>query len=635
MPFSTPIPLPVLQTSRPIRPRSRVRKWRVACLIGVHVVILAHVAHWLIAGETLAPVVLSNAMYTLELGLINPAFVLFIALILLTMLFGRFFCGWACHMGALQDLSYWLLRKARVRPVLFRTRLLVYLPLVFAFYMFLWPTFKRELLVPAMARWWPDALQYLGPVQPFPGWSTQWTTTEMWSGLPGLWTAIFFLFTCGVASVYFLGARGFCHYGCPYGGIFKPIERLAAGRIVVDAAKCDQCGQCTAACTSNVDVLAELQQHGGVVGAHCTRNMDCISICPQGALSFRAAQPPAVSGIGLGMVKRKSDATLAEEWGLLIVFAVVFFITRGLYNAVPMLFAVGLGVCAMAVAWKLRRMLRDRDVRLNAFQLKRAGAVTKSGIAFVLMAALAMLLTVQGALVKYHTWQAGVIDSRVTVSRQMVFNEGGSIPAEMRELAAMAVERYRKASAWHSGGVGLANTPDNDLRAAWLLTVLGPYDEAAAMLDRVMQRKGASGALVAERARLIILADRGASGTDAAIAYLAAALDTKPRMGEAAHMLASLHARQGDIRKAIAVHENYLAYAPRDAVMLASLGRLHMSLGDARAAWHAYQRAADEVPRNAAMLHDAARAALAAGDRPSALRLLEQAASKPATELHR
>ena len=60
--------------------------------------------------------------------------------ILATLVFGRFVCGWGCHVLALQDFCAWLLKKMGVTPKPFRSRLLVFVPLLAALYMFVWPT---------------------------------------------------------------------------------------------------------------------------------------------------------------------------------------------------------------------------------------------------------------------------------------------------------------------------------------------------------------------------------------------------------------------------------------------------------------------------------------------------------------
>ena len=266
----------------------RRRRLRAAVLAGVWLLMIAHVTHWAVAGRSIAPFVLSDAMKTLELGQINPGFLLFTAALLVTLACGRFLCGWACHMGALQDLCAWMLGKAGVRPRMFRARLLGYVPLFLAVYMFIWPTVKRVALLPVLEHIWPDAAVCLGPVPPFPGWSTQFMTTELWSGLPSVAVAIPFLLLCGFATVYFLGARGLCRYGCPYGGFFLPVEQVAVGH---RRRRSVRWVRNTAACTAGVRVREETRTFGMVVDRNCMRSLDCVAACPHDALRLGVAAP--------------------------------------------------------------------------------------------------------------------------------------------------------------------------------------------------------------------------------------------------------------------------------------------------------------------------------------------------------
>ena len=110
--------------------KSRTSKWRASVLIGVHALIAAHITHFLIARRTLSPVEPSESMYTLEQGFLNCGFLFFAVALAGTLVFGRFFCGWACHIVALQDLCGWVMKKLGVRPRPFRSRLLAFTPLV-------------------------------------------------------------------------------------------------------------------------------------------------------------------------------------------------------------------------------------------------------------------------------------------------------------------------------------------------------------------------------------------------------------------------------------------------------------------------------------------------------------------------
>ena len=215
----------------PVRP-SKVSRKRAYVLIGVHVLIGLHIWHWLATGSTLTPVEPSEAMQTVEAGKINAGFLLFLVLIAGTLVFGRFFCGWACHVVALQDISAWLLGKVGWKPRPVRSRLLVLAPWAVAAHMFAWPVVEhwlwpKEKLLPAVADW-----QY------------QLTTENLWQTFPGPIMTIATVVVVGFLIVWWLGAKGFCTHGCPYGAFFAIADRFAPVRIKVTDA-CDGCGHCT------------------------------------------------------------------------------------------------------------------------------------------------------------------------------------------------------------------------------------------------------------------------------------------------------------------------------------------------------------------------------------------------------
>ena len=177
-----------------------------------------------------------------------------------TLVFGRFFCGWACHIVALQDLCAWLMKKAGVRPRPFRARILALAPLVLALYMFAWPTFKRLVL---------------GSAPPFPGLTNHLMTSGFWETFPGPLFAVLTFLVCGFTAVYFLGAKGFCTYGCPYGALFMA-GRVLAGKIVVS----DPAGirHCTPH-APNLRVHEDVAAYGPWDPGH--KCMDC-GVSPQG-----------------------------------------------------------------------------------------------------------------------------------------------------------------------------------------------------------------------------------------------------------------------------------------------------------------------------------------------------------------
>lgn len=344
--------LPIIDSPHSIRP-SRTSKWRAAVLIGIHLFIGVHITHWLVTGRSVTPVEPSEAMAFSRAGVVNAGLIFFCVTIVLTLFFGRLFCGWACHLVALQDLSRWLLAKVGIRPKPLRSRMLRWVPFIAFFYMFLWP---------ALYRLWARL--------PFSQFQLELTTEHFWATFPG-WTigALTFLI-CGFVIVYFLGAKGFCTYACPYGAVFTLADRVAPMRIRVTDA-CQGCGHCTASCTSNVQVKNEVAQFGMVVDDGCMKCLDCVSVCPNDALYYGLGPSRrAVKAAVLEPRLQKRALTWTEEIVLGLGFSAAFFTFRGLYGVVPFLMALGLSaVLAFLVLTAVRLVIR-RHLSLRRFRLK-------------------------------------------------------------------------------------------------------------------------------------------------------------------------------------------------------------------------------------------------------------------------
>jgi ferredoxin len=322
-------------------------------------------------------------MQTLEHGYVNAGFLLLVLLVLATLVFGRFFCGWACHVVAYQDASAWLLRKAGLKPRPLRSRVLRLAPLGAALYMFLWPQVARLLRGDAF----PVLTWHLG-------------TDSLWETFPGPGTALLTFVVDGFLVIYLLGAKGFCTYGCPYGAIFGLAERGARGRIRVTDA-CEGCGHCTATCTSNVRVHEEVARFGMVVDPGCMKCMDCVSVCPKDALYYGFAAR------GRARPRRRSrrayDFSWPEEVLLGAGFLAALYAFRGLYNRVPFLLSLGLAAIVAVLLLAGLRLLRERSFSYQHVALRCAGRWTAAGVGLAVLVTSTAALTVHSTLVQYHT----------------------------------------------------------------------------------------------------------------------------------------------------------------------------------------------------------------------------------------
>ncbi|MBL8756103.1 MAG: hypothetical protein JNK15_22610 [Planctomycetes bacterium] len=185
----------------------------------------------------------------------------------------------------------------------------------------------------------------------------------------------------GFLIVWWLGAKGFCTHGCPYGAFFATADRiLAPVRIKVTNA-CDACGHCTHVCTSNVRVHEEVAKHGRIVDPGCMKCLDCVSVCPKDALYVGLAMPKPFTK-SQQRVAARADFTWPEELVLAIVALVsTQWVWRAAWfgDGVPFLMAVGLGAITAVASVLLLRLLFRRAVTFQHMELKRSGGWTRSG----------------------------------------------------------------------------------------------------------------------------------------------------------------------------------------------------------------------------------------------------------------
>lgn len=583
------IPLTVAAARPAIRP-SRYSKWRAAVLIGVHGLIAIHLVHWRLAGTTLSPVEPAEAMEFSKTGVVNAGVVFFSLAILSTLVLGRFFCGWGCHLIALQDLCRWLLGKIGIRPRPFRSRLLAWAPLFAFFYMFILP-----LLDPARE----DAGGAGGAEQ------LRLTTEAFWATFPGWIIGGVTFLVCGFLIVYFLGSKGFCTYGCPYGGIFYLVDRAAVGRIRVTDA-CEGCGHCTAVCSSNVRVHQEVRDFGMVVDPGCMKCMDCVSVCPHGALYFGFGRPAALSRkrtppsgpakrpapscpwthvvvytaclfavtwvlfgnfydvvppwawagaavlMGYLTARGRGECSWPQELLLTGVFLLSLATFRGLYG-IPFLMSLGLSAIVAFVALRSWELLATANVRLQNFSLKRGGRWTPAGAVYVCgVAAFALFWLHSGAVrIAGHFAQRIYEDSGTFVTTfDAALRSGDRLSADQRA-------EIRRGLAW-AGWLdrwGLIHEVGNDMRLAWFHLLLGHEDDAEKRLRRAAETGGPNGSLRRDLAAL--LAARGR--TDEALAELRRAVDADPDDAQSYVAAAGMLTALGRFDEAARVYDEALA----------------------------------------------------------------------------
>jgi len=585
------VPLTVVQERPTTIRRSKAGRRRAAVLIAVHLAVAAHVAHWLIAGRTMTPVEPSEAMALARDGVVNAGLVFFAAAALATAVFGRWFCGWGCHLVAVQDFCRWLLEKAGIRPRPLRSRLLAWVPIAAFVYMFLWPA--------AWRLWNGGSLRKV---------ETEWTTPHFWATFPGWAVGGLTLLLCGFAAVYFLGAKGFCTYACPYGALFAAADRVAPMRIRVTDA-CSGCGHCTAVCTSNVLVHQEVHDYGMVVDPGCMKCGDCVSVCPNDALYYG---PGPIALFAKPRVPdpepRRFPLAGWEETVLAVAFVAAFATFRGLYGLVPFLLSLGLAGVLAYLLLVAARLAALPNVTLRRIALKRGGRLVLGGQGFLAVLAVVLLFWGHSAFVHAHA-ALGERDFTTADGLRAAFLDPAAETATMtvaeRGRLLAARDHLETAERW-----GLATGPWQALRLAWLAAFLGDRGDLERYAALALARGEAPAEVLQLEARDAWRRGDVPAATAAYERAIAAAPDTPgPYLG-----LGILTAKAGDLAAARAAFDRGLARLPESADLTYNAGLVRALAGDIDGAIAGFERTLALAPDHRAARENlaAARAAQAA-----------------------
>ncbi|MCP4247086.1 MAG: tetratricopeptide repeat protein [bacterium] len=621
-PAAGPAPANVADAAEAPRPRRPYARWRAVSLSLVYLVFAAHIIHWKITGHTLAPLELNEVMYTLELGIVTAGFLFMCFLALGTLVFGRFFCSWACHIMVLQDLCAWMLRKMGIRRKPIRSRLLLLVPPLTAAYMFLWPQIVRA--------WHAGAFPEFHWATDRDGWASL-VTSNFWRNLPGPAVIVLTFLVCGFVIVYLLGSRTFCTYVCPYGAIFALADRFSPGRIKVSEA-CVQCGTCTNACTSGIRVHEEVKQHGMIVNPACMKDLDCMAACPQDALSYGLSKPSLFKSVGSGgrFGSRPYDFSWIEEMLVAGVFVTVLLSFRGLYSRIPFLLSLALGGVFGYLTVLTVRLITRPQVSVSTVGLKLGGRLTRAGMAFAGQALLLTALVGHSAFVRYHEYR-GLRHARAMHATEDS-DEAAALAATARNYLTTAdrwglIANERVERAMMATATRLDNPTDLALYAlrvldrrpddlnvrlqlaqmyldrdrpveakAGLREVIGrgrglPEDPQAAvstarqsLADLLLKRRDFNGAAEQLQATLKLDPDQAPvhaqlgsvlaelSRFDEAIATLTEAVRLDPELGAAHYNLGVILAHQGRFAEAISSYEQAVRFNPDDADLRNNLG---------------------------------------------------------------
>ena len=227
--------------------------------------------------NALKDVIVALVTGTFALSALTGSLITLAVVLGVTVLWGRFFCGYLCTFGALQDLLAFARKKLipEVRRMPEKAdKLLKYV--------------KYGVLLAVVLLVWVLQLPVDSTFSPWGvfGALLSGNLTVMGEAVP----TIGFGLLLGILILSFFVERAFCRYLCPLGALFTPLSAGRLFRIRRLETACTGCQQCTRTCAMGVTV----HEDDFVRSGECIDCMRCMAVCRPQAL--RTVPAPAVAG---------------------------------------------------------------------------------------------------------------------------------------------------------------------------------------------------------------------------------------------------------------------------------------------------------------------------------------------------
>lgn len=201
-------------------------------------------------------------------GVINGSFLMFGALFVSALVFGRAWCGWACPAAGLQE----ALLPVSDKPA--RGGRYDWIK---------WGIWIPWIGIVAFAAASAGGYRSVAPLHMMDSFVS---VTD-----PMNYVIYYMVVGLAVALSLTAGRRGFCHYVCwmaPFMIIGRKIRNLAAWpslRLSADAGKCNDCQRCNRECSMSLDVNAMVRREA-MEHSECILCRNCVAACPKDAIQI-------------------------------------------------------------------------------------------------------------------------------------------------------------------------------------------------------------------------------------------------------------------------------------------------------------------------------------------------------------
>ena len=241
----------------------------------------------------LAKIQFLPALLALNVGVV-------VALVLLTLVFGRIYCSVVCPLGVMQDVVSWISGRRKKHKFRFshspEKRILRYGVLALFIVAFIAGIGSLVALLAPYSSYGRIAQNIFQPVYIFGNNLMAWVaervdsyafySREVWMrSLPTFIIAAITLVGIGVLA--WRNGRTYCNTICPVGTILSLMARFAWFKVKVDETKCNKCGLCSRSCKSAcIDY-----KNSKIDYSRCVVCGDCIDKCRKKALIYTHSSP--------------------------------------------------------------------------------------------------------------------------------------------------------------------------------------------------------------------------------------------------------------------------------------------------------------------------------------------------------
>jgi polyferredoxin len=215
-------------------------------------------------------------------GIVDPVhpagFFLFAAILGVSLVMKKGFCGWICPVGTLSQ--YFWMAGEKIFGRNFRIRGFTDISLRSLKYVLM----GFFLLAIGVMPLWSTAMFFIGDYYKVVDvrmmkFFTEMTTVTMWVLI-------------ALAALSFLYKNFWCRYLCPYGALLGLVSRLSPFKVRRNEEQCSHCHACTRHCPTHIDV----ENTAVVKSAECYGCLTCVSRCPaEGALNLTVSTGKKVS----------------------------------------------------------------------------------------------------------------------------------------------------------------------------------------------------------------------------------------------------------------------------------------------------------------------------------------------------